>query len=367
MTDLIPIVMPKWGLSMEEGTIAKWNFAEGDQIESGAELVDIETSKLLNTLEAKQAGTLFKIVCKEGTQGACGSLIAVMGEGAAPSAAEIDDFIARFAVTPLEDDETDPGSAPISNRITVDGLSLSYVQMGEGNETVLFLHGFGGDSGNWRFVQSELSAHYRTLALDLPGHGGSDKALPGAGSLADLASHVGKFLDALAIDKVHLVGHSLGGAVANRLAAGRGAGILSLTLVAPLLPGVDLDRTFLHEFVTARRSRDLREVLARLVADPDSVSRTMVDDVLKYKRVDGVIAVLERLIALAEQEALAGDAAISAPALAIWGASDRIIPLPGHGSLGKGTRLEVIAAAGHLPHLEQPDQVSQIIREALKV
>lgn len=366
MTDLIPIVMPKWGLSMEEGTVAVWHFAEGDTVPPGAELVDIETSKLLNTLEAKQGGTLFRIVCKEGAQGPCGSLIAVMGQGDAPSAEALDAFVAQFVVTSDETAAAGERGAAVADRIAVDGLALNYVAMGDGDETVLFLHGFGGDSGNWLLVQSEVAARCRTIALDLPGHGGSDKALPGAGDLAALAAHVGRFLDEIGIEKVHLVGHSFGGAVANRIAAGSDGRVLSLTLVAPLLGGLDLDRSFLHEFVAARRSRDLREVLSRLVADPGNIGRAMVEDVLRYKRVDGVAAVLAQLIALAEQEALSGTPEPGAPALAIWGESDRIIPLPAAGSLGPRTRLEVIRAAGHLPHLEQPGQVARIILDALE-
>jgi pyruvate/2-oxoglutarate dehydrogenase complex dihydrolipoamide acyltransferase (E2) component len=82
MADLIPVVMPKWGLAMDEGTVAGWHFTEGDAVQAGAELVDIETSKLLNTLEAKQPGVLLRIVCEEGVVAPCGALIAVLGAAA---------------------------------------------------------------------------------------------------------------------------------------------------------------------------------------------------------------------------------------------------------------------------------------------
>jgi pyruvate dehydrogenase E2 component (dihydrolipoamide acetyltransferase) len=367
MSDLVAIVMPKWGLSMEEGTVAQWHFAEGDEVPRGAELVDIETSKLINTLEAKQAGTLHRIVCPQGAGGACGALIAVMGEGAAPSPAELDAFVAQFAVALSEDDPSGAQAGPGHSTITVDGVALHYADIGTGAEAVLFLHGFGGDSGNWRFVQSELAAHYRTIALDLPGHGGSDKTLAGAGSLPELAALVGRFVAALGVDRVHLVGHSFGGAVARHLAARGDAAIASLTLVAPLFPGCGLDRSFLTDFVSARRNRDLRDVLARLVADPGSISRAMVEDALRHRRLDGVLPVFEHLIALADQEAAAGadDLPVPVPALAIWGESDRIIPLPPGGLPGDGTRTAVIGGAGHLPHLEQPAQVARILLEAL--
>ena len=365
-SDLVAIVMPKWGLSMEEGTVAQWHFAEGDWVPAGAELVDVETSKLINTLEAMQAGTLHRIVCPPGAGGACGALIAVMSEGPAPSPAELDAFAARFAIAPEDADAPGAPSATGLSAITVDGLSLRYAEMGAGSEAILFLHGFGGDSGNWRFVQSELARDYRTIALDLPGHGGSDKVLPGAGSLADLAALVSGFAGALGIDRVHLVGHSLGGAAARHVAARGDGAIASLTLVAPLLPGLDLDRSFLRDFVSARRSRDLKEVLARLVADPAMIARAMVEDALKHRRLDGVAAVFDQLIGLAEAEAAASPCALPAGTLAIWGEQDRIIPMPANGLPGSGIRIAAVAAAGHLPHLEQPAQVARIIRDAIQ-
>ncbi len=89
MADLIPVVMPKWGLAMDEGTVAGWHFAEGDAVPAGAELVDIETSKLLNTLETKQPGVLLRIVCDEGGQAPCGALIAVLGAADAARPPEV--------------------------------------------------------------------------------------------------------------------------------------------------------------------------------------------------------------------------------------------------------------------------------------
>ncbi|MEQ8771494.1 MAG: biotin/lipoyl-containing protein, partial [Erythrobacter sp.] len=95
MAQLTALTMPKWGLSMEEGTLASWHLAEGDAVDEGTEIADIETSKLLNTLEAKQAGTVLRLVAGEGETLPCGALIAVMGEDGA-SAPDIDAFIASF-------------------------------------------------------------------------------------------------------------------------------------------------------------------------------------------------------------------------------------------------------------------------------
>jgi pyruvate dehydrogenase E2 component (dihydrolipoamide acetyltransferase) len=367
MADLIPVVMPKWGLAMDEGTVAGWHFAEGDAVPAGAELVDIETSKLLNTLEANQPGVLLRIVCDEGGQAPCGALIAVLGAAdvTAPSPEELDAFIAGFAVSGQDEDAASATAAPAFRNMTVDGLSLRYTEMGEGETTILFLHGFGGDCGNWMFVQSDLAEICRTIALDLPGHGGSTKALPGSGTLDDLVSLIGAFITERGLGPVHLVGHSFGGALAQGLAASASVSVRSLTLIAPLLPGVSLNGDFLHDFVEARRTRDLREVLARLVGDSKSISATMVDDVLKYKRLDGVASVLSNLAGMAEQIAADKRTMPDVQCLAIWGEVDLIIPPPAAELLALGSRLELIQACGHMPHLEAPDVVARLIRDAL--
>jgi pyruvate dehydrogenase E2 component (dihydrolipoamide acetyltransferase) len=369
MADLIPVVMPKWGLAMDEGTVIGWRFAEGDAVPAGAELVDIETSKLLNTLEAKQAGVLLRIVCHEGGQAPCGALIAVLGAvGApAPSPEALDAFIAGFAVSRQEEDADPATAAPAFRNATVNGLSLRYAELGEGEETILFLHGFGGDCGNWMFVQSDLAGSFRTIALDLPGHGGSTKALPGSGTLDDLVSLVGTFITERGLGPVHLVGHSFGGALAHNLAASARESVRSLTLIAPLLPGVSLDSDFLHDFMKARRTRDLREVLARLVADSTSISVAMVEDVLKYKRLDGVASVLSDLAGMAEQIAADKRTMPDVQCLVIWGESDLITSPPPAGSLPPGSRLELVPACGHMPHLEVPNVVARLIRNALAV
>ena len=90
-----PVTLPKWGLEMSEGKIVAWHLEEGAQVEKGTDLVDIETDKITNTLDAEVAGVLRRRVASVGDTLPMGSLIAVLAEPAV-SEADIDAFVTAF-------------------------------------------------------------------------------------------------------------------------------------------------------------------------------------------------------------------------------------------------------------------------------
>lgn len=95
MSEIKTLEIPKWGLSMEEGTIAQWLIKEGDSFNKGDEICEIETTKIVNVLEAPFAGTLRKILAKDGDTLPVGGLIAVCADSEI-SDAEIEQFIASL-------------------------------------------------------------------------------------------------------------------------------------------------------------------------------------------------------------------------------------------------------------------------------
>ena len=95
MSEIKTLEIPKWGLSMEEGTIAQWLIKEGDSFNKGDEICEIETTKIVNVLEAPFAGTLRKILAKDGDTLPVGGLIAVCADSEI-SDAEIETFIASL-------------------------------------------------------------------------------------------------------------------------------------------------------------------------------------------------------------------------------------------------------------------------------
>ena len=88
------VTLPKWGLEMTEGTVAAWHVEEGAAVATGADLVDIETDKIVNTLESEVDGLLWH-AAPVGETHPVGALIAVIADPAV-SPAEIDAFVAGF-------------------------------------------------------------------------------------------------------------------------------------------------------------------------------------------------------------------------------------------------------------------------------
>ncbi|WP_346839448.1 dihydrolipoamide acetyltransferase family protein [Microbulbifer sp. SAOS-129_SWC] len=95
MSTLHAITVPKWGMSMEEGEITEWRVDVGDEVSVGDEIVDIETSKIVNTAESTCSGTLVRIVAQPGEIHKVAMLLGVVAEGEV-SEAEVDAFISSY-------------------------------------------------------------------------------------------------------------------------------------------------------------------------------------------------------------------------------------------------------------------------------
>ena len=367
MSDIQPIVMPKWGLAMEEGALTSWLVESGSEIAKGQEIAEIETSKLANVFESPASGTLRRLVAKEGDVLPVGALLAVLAPPAI-SDAEIDSFVASFVVEAPADAEA--GGTPVERKLERGGRTLVFKAAGLQNEAtpVVLIHGFGGDSDNWLFNIDELAKSRPVYAVDLPGHGKSSKTLA-TGDLGELAQAVADLIDEVGAGKVHLVGHSLGGAVAFQILRDRPERVASVAGIAPIGLGERVNADFVEGFIAAQKRKDVKAALQLLLSDPDLVSSQMIEGVLRFKRIEGA---KEALRAIADKNLPSGRQTASfrdlvdqdrVPMMIVWGERDAILNPAAAQGLSSSVELVRVETAGHMPHLEAASAINSKLAE----
>jgi pyruvate dehydrogenase E2 component (dihydrolipoamide acetyltransferase) len=359
--------MPKWGLSMTEGKVVEWLVDEGAEIAVGDEIAEVETEKITGAVESPAAGVLRRRVAAVGDVVPVGGLLGVIAPAEVPDS-EIDAFVEEFQAAFVPGEAEEDAGGPSADTVETSAGPLRVLSQGEGDEVLVLLHGFGGDAENWRFNLDTLAEGRTVLALDLPGHGSSTKRVSDLGALVTAVTDV---LDARSIERAHLGGHSMGALVAAELALRAPDRVASLALVAPAGFGPEINVGYIDGFIAARTRRELKPVLQLLFADPDLVTRQLVDEVLRYKRLDGVEEALRTLQASLfadgrQQRVLAGELErLDVPVLVVWGERDQVITTGHARAAPEAARVEVLADVGHSPHMEAAGEVNRMVSDFL--
>ena len=362
--------MPKWGLSMTEGTVVQWLVDEGTELSRGDELVEVESEKINNAVEAPADGVLRRQVAKEGEVLPVGGMLGVIAPADVPDE-EIDSYVEEFLASfdPAEAAAEAAGPQPETVELP-DGRSIQYLMVGEGEgPPLLLLHGYGGDINIWVFNQEALSEAPRTVyALDLPGHGQSSKDV-GDGDLQSFVDAVAGFMDTMGIEKAHVFGHSMGGAIAASFAIQHPEKVESLALIASAGLGEEINGDYIEGFIAANRRKEMKNVLGLLFADPDLVTRDLVNDVLRFKRMDGVDEALrktaDKLFPGGRQADVPDLSNVEVPMLVVWGSEDKIVPVSHAQNVPDHARVEVLDNVGHMPQMEGAGQTNRLIGEFL--
>jgi pyruvate dehydrogenase E2 component (dihydrolipoamide acetyltransferase) len=173
------------------------------------------------------------------------------------------------------------------------------------------------------------------------------------------------FMDEVGVEKAHLVGHSMGGAVAGSFALAHRERVASLVLIASAGLGEEINEDYIEGFIAANRRREMKRVLGLLFADPDLVTRRLVNDELRFKRMDGVDealrAVADKMFPDGSQAEGPDLSGLETPVLVIWGQDDQIIPASHTENLSDGARIEILEDTGHMPQMESAGRTNRLI------
>ena len=245
--------------------------------------------------------------------------------------------------------------------------SLHVAETGAGSKTIIFLHGFGGCHAAWRDVIAMLTPGVRALAYDLPGHGNSleCQATGGAKSaaraiLADLAVR--------RLNKVHLVGHSMGGAVATLMALADPERVASLTLLSPGGFGPQINGPLLRRYAAATGRSEIRACIAAM-SGPGSVPPDHIVDAFFLMRArPGQSQALVDAAAVMTKGDRQGTIPrelldrLHMPVMVVWGTEDPVLPVNQAESLPLHFHLHHVLEAGHMLAEEAPDLIAEVVR-----
>ena len=254
-------------------------------------------------------------------------------------------------------------------RLNVNNTGMHYVESGQGSP-LLLLHGVGGSHEMWLPIVPDLAKSHRVIAADHRGHGASDKPR-GSYTISLFCADWLSLMDALKVDRAHLVGLSMGGAIAMRLAVEHPGRVRSLVLVDTwAFPHPDF-LALLRQRLERLASGDLSAYAeaaipqvyseAFIAANPEALAQYRAR-VAKLNP-DSVRSAVE---ACMTHDMRGRQAEITAPTLVVVGSEDRLTP-PYHSKYLARTipkaRLEVILGSGHIPHLERPREFLKLVTE----
>ncbi|WP_421916581.1 alpha/beta fold hydrolase [Mesorhizobium sp.] len=245
--------------------------------------------------------------------------------------------------------------------------SLYAAEQGAGSKVIVLLHGFGGGHDSWRGVTGALANGARTLAYDLPGHGLS-LDFPGAGPAKVAANAVLADLAARGIKRAHLVGHSMGGAIATLMATAEPARVASLTLLAPGGFGHEINAALLRRFAGAVDKDEIRACLAAMSGPHPMPAEDTVNVLHDMRGRPGQTPRLVEIAAAMTRDDRQGVIprewleALSMPVMVAWGSDDTVLPVTQADDLPAHFHLHHVLEAGHMLVEEAPELVAQIIR-----
>lgn len=252
-----------------------------------------------------------------------------------------------------------------------------YVEDRGAGEPVLLVHGFGSSAYSWRRVTADLERDFRVIAVDLSGFGFTERPREKTAYTRYAQGELlVRLMDELGIERVHLVGHSYGGAVGAALAVRSPERIETLTLLnaaGPIYPqlrrrALASFKPLTYAFVRTKslRRANIERALKRSLANDELATEALVDEYQRRLAIEGAGRAFWGLtVPMPDPQADVELAELRVPTLALWGADDVLIPVEfarEEAAEIPNTRFVLIENAGHMPMEERPVEVARALR-----
>ena len=426
------ILCPQVGQDLTEAKVVALHVKLGDKVKKGDIVAEVESEKASFEVEAFSSGTVIALPYKVGDTATVLEPLVVLGKEGESVASESRKQTATASpseapistVQPKKNEPAAPQalspqiktgvlrSSPLARRIASEaGLELSSVagsgpygavvfrdvesalasggarlkrgaalkghssltikSLREGTgHPVVFIHGFGSDLSSWRPFVPKLAIGNPLIGIDLPGHGGS-LAHP-ATNFEQMAADIAASLIAKGHKRVHLVGHSLGAALAAAVSERGDLDVRSLTLIAPAGLGPRIDGHFIEGFLDASTEAALTPWMKRLVHAPASLPQAYIRATLTARE-DKTLVSAQRAAARAVFEGSTQLFSIidalrhyDGPCRAIIGRRDAIIPSDQADHGPGNVAINYLEHVGHLPQVEAAELVGRLVTETIR-
>jgi 3-oxoadipate enol-lactonase len=255
-------------------------------------------------------------------------------------------------------------------------VELAYTVEGTAKEAVLLIMGLGGRAADWASVfPSALAQRYRVIRFDNRGVGSSPRA-EGGYSLNDMARDATAVLDAVGVERAHIVGYSMGGMISQLIATEHAERVDRLVLLSTHFGGPDTvsptpEATRLfdpQEFFSRREPEVFMQFTMNILTSPGFVERVpealrlMVENVRAEPTHPAAFMGQMQAIISSDRGKIVKD--IRKPTLVIHGTDDQLIPVANGKLLHEripGARLSLLQDVGHMPMLECPEKLAELV------
>lgn len=256
----------------------------------------------------------------------------------------------------------------------------------ETRQHLLFIHGLGSSADRWLDIPDALSLYFHTVAIDLPGFGGSDKPSDMNYTIEAFSDIVREFIDKIKITEedrgnnkartTTLVGHSLGGYVASRIAATDNSNFLNKLVLVDSSGNLEKPTPLLDEYLDAAinpSKEKVRKVFEQMVANPLLISDVLVHGFIDRINRPGSKYAFESSLRNSANTQIGINnlnriSEKGIPTLILWGMHDKVIPTQ-HSQIFKeaikGSTVTLIPNTGHAPFTEKPALVCEYLHKFL--